>query len=154
MSAEESVWKAECQARSFTRVYVDNETYSSSEMKEEESKTSTDARLMPLRPRDKIPFGANIKKAAFRAADIDEKTREVLERYQRKRSESICMEDLDDLMSDELSSNNSVSSGSSDSDLDLELDMEQITASKAPKKQKKNCHETDSIEKVATGIDL
>ena len=68
----------------------------------------------------------NIKKAAYQVAPIDEKTRQVLEQYQNrplnrgKEAEEI----LNDLLSDELSSNDSVSCSSSDDDIDLKMDLE------------------------------
>ena len=144
LSTDEQRLKAECVARTFTRTHADNETFSAEELKSQEETKQT------LRHRDALPFGAHIKKAAFQAADIGEKSRQVLERYQRQRSESICLEDLDDLLSDELNSNGSVSSDSSEDDLDLELDLDAVQISSAKPISKGD----DSIEKVATGIDL
>ena len=81
---------------------------------------------LPAGARDKLPFGMNIKKAAYQVAPIDEKTRQVLEQYQNrplnrgKEAEEI----LNDLLSDGLSSSDSVSCSSSDDDIDLKMDLE------------------------------
>ena len=75
----------------------------------------------------------------------------MLERYQRQRSESICLEDLDDLLSDELNSNGSVSSDTSEDDLDLDLDLDAGQISAKPFNKDAG---DDGIEKVATGIEL
>ena len=57
---------------------------------------------------------------------------------------------MDDLLSDELNSNDSVSSDSSEDDLDLDLDLDAAQISAKPF----NKDADDGIEKVATGIDL
>ena len=68
----------------------------------------------------------NIKKAAYQVAPIDEKTRQVLEQYQnRPLNRGKEVEDvLNDLLSDELSSDDSVSCSSSGDDIDLKMDLE------------------------------
>ena len=81
---------------------------------------------LPAGARDKLPFGMNIKKAAYQLAPIDEKTRQVLEQYQDRPSNrgKEAEEILDDILNEELSSSDSVSCSSSDDDINLKMDLE------------------------------
>ena len=134
---EQAAWRNE--STSFVREYVDNETQLVSKpLHEDVLQRAETYESLPVGPRDKLPFGMNIKKAAFQVAPIDEKTRQVLEQYQNisrsttnrgKEAEEL----LDDLLSDELSSNDSVSCSSSSDDIDLKMDLEQLSCGPASK---------------------
>ena len=94
---------------------------------------------LPSGPSDKQPFGMNIRKAAYQVVNIAAKNREVLERYQRKRSDSIDLDDLDGLLSDDLDSDASVSIDSS-SDSSAAATSESyldVSAAKATQKSSK-----------------
>ena len=84
----------------------------------------------------------------------------MLERYQPKRARSIDLDDLDNLSSDGLNSdasvsNSSDSSSSSSDDLDLELDdLDNLACSKPSKPTIDGDSDGGGIQNAATAIDF
>ena len=148
---QEQQFKIESQTQSFARSYVDNEN-------DEEEKG-----LKVARTRESLPFGMNIRKAAYKAAIGNGFP--ALQRYATFKERKHGGNDLGDLDEylDEISDNSvSQSSSESVSDLDLDIDVDLLDpgaaqaaqAKKVAEKEERKLKKTESKSKMSSRLKM